>query len=60
MKLHYPPAQFDIECVAIQFVANEGELNDARMFILVRHRFIATRWRHITPLNQASGATTAF
>jgi len=42
MKLHYSPAQFDI-----QFVANDGYLNDVRMANLVRYRFIAPR--HVTP-----------
>jgi hypothetical protein len=43
MKLHYSPAQFDI-----QLVANDGYLNHVRMANLVRHRFIAPR--HVTPL----------
>jgi hypothetical protein len=42
MKLHYSPAQFDI-----QLVANDGYLNHVRMANLVRHRFIAPR--HVTP-----------
>jgi hypothetical protein len=43
MKLHYSPAQFDI-----QLVANDGYLNHVRMANLVRHRLIAPR--HVTPL----------
>jgi hypothetical protein len=41
MKLHYPPAQLDI-----QPVSRDGDLNDVRMIKLVRHRFILT---HVPP-----------
>ena len=36
MKLHYPLAQFDVQCICIWFIANDNKLNDIRMFDLVR------------------------
>jgi hypothetical protein len=54
MKLHYSPAQFDI-----QSVANDGNLNDVRMVNLVRHRFIVRRPRYMTPLKYILSLGTA-
>src|SRR6516162_9905676 len=50
MKLHYPLAQFDVQCICIWFVANDNKLNDIRMFDLVRRRFTATT--HNEPLSR--------
>jgi hypothetical protein len=44
MKLHYPPAQSDI-----QSIANDRKLNDMRMFDLVYHPFIAATPRFDKP-----------
>ena len=48
MKLHYPPAQFDIQSFTMS-VANEGNLNDVWMVNLVRHPFIVRRPSHTGP-----------
>jgi len=48
MKLHYPPAQFDIQSFTMS-VANEGNLNDVWMVNLVRYPFIVRRPSHTGP-----------